>query len=1313
MKIQPWILVASCYFAGMDPSAAQMPKTGLEVPELAVIDSAMENLMTTNGITSGSLALARDGTTIFYRTYGWMNVSKTIPVRKDVMMRVASCTKPFTAAAIRKLVTDGELSLTDSVFSLGTPGGGILDHVPFGTPDARLSQITVLHLLQHRGGWDRGIAGDLTYRELESAADMGVASPPGRDALVRWIVGKPLQHTPGSTYSYSNIGYLLLGLIVEKVSGKPCREFIFETILEPLGVRDEDCIMGRSFKVDQDAREPEYDESTLATNVFYPAQSSAPRVQRPYGSFDMEARTGQGRMVVTTPLLVKFLQGYRISGNDIGSPLSTVLLGTSSHTGSLPGTNALARQRSDGIQYSVTFNKRTSSGTAYANQIRTLIDDIISSGQITTWPTRDALAFPKIVLKGAAADPLPATGAILDLGTILVGQPRDFEIRIHNSGDYPLQQLSFQLPLDSPIEILGGPPSQIEPSETATIRLRLAGTQTGPLTTECTLLSDDPDHPEIVLQIQAQIQALAQIQLLDSQGTPLPYTNAALTFGTLGPGEQGEVEVRLRNTGFASLEDIEILFTGEHADMFSVVTPPPPPALIAPGHEAIAQIRLAPTSSGVIQAVARILSSDPTHPEVQIQLSSLVMSASGVLNFSQSLTPVVEDAGEVKLHVQRTSGSIGTATVQIITTDGQAKLGTDYLSPPATFSLEDGQTEGWLVIPLIQRAGREPARTFSVSLAPHGIGSHVGQNHTTTIRILDSSDTKLPSLHVVSPAPNTAFRQPPFVIVAGSAEDNQGVRHVWITLNENPALAATLTNEGTAKAFFSQPLPSQPGRNRLRIQAEDFAGNLSTVTERVFFDDRPLIVSIVGPLGSGRVTNGFMPSSSRRPGTSYSMTATPSKGFIFHRWTANSFDGTGVAENLRYRPTLTFQMLNGLHLTAEFRPNPFATMAGSYTGLTSPENAAQAGIKTYGGLQARITSAGAVSGRLTLDGTVRAFRGLLDGNGTARFGKGAATVALLKTKKRPDISLTFSVAMNEAAELSGNAVVSGGTDQSPLHNAQIRATRAAFHRTNLVNTVLTPHGLGTRASGKFTAALLPQSHAFQLDGTTVLTPESFPSGGGRASMTLTALGSARLKGTLADGTRFTASTGLTADYQLLVFSRTQNGQGILGGQIDTAPSAPHGALSGPSFFWVKPPSSVSPRYPNGWQAGISIDLIGSLFQASNGQSTMPNWTSPETSSNYRIQFSGGPLTEPVTNDLHIAANDTLLFQPQPGFRLKISRSTGLIDGRVPSTEGSMPYSGVIIQFGPQAKGHGFVAPATNALPDSRNQTGAMQILPAN
>lgn len=383
-------LISIIFLAALTPLSVagdtDAPITGCEVGYLQPIDAFMIGFVETRNIPGAILAISLDDKVVYERGFGWKDEELSVRMPPDALMRVASVSKPFTAAAIRELIDDGQISLDTKAFDLGQPGGGVLPIVPFPSlGDPRLAEITIQHLLDHRGGWDRDVAGDLTYLEILIAEAMGIPSPPGRENVMRYILGQPLQSTPGAEYHYSNIGFLTLGLIVEHVSGQPVLDFIHQRVLSPLGVNKNDHRAGRTFQVDHDLREPFYHSTPGAVNVFDPDGS---HVDWAYGGWHHEARNGQGGQISTTRTLLSFLNDRYISGPSIGALLPDNLPSgfRRNHTGSLSGTEALARQRGDGISYAVLFNTRATTSPNHALAARLAIDDIFDTNQIN-WPT--------------------------------------------------------------------------------------------------------------------------------------------------------------------------------------------------------------------------------------------------------------------------------------------------------------------------------------------------------------------------------------------------------------------------------------------------------------------------------------------------------------------------------------------------------------------------------------------------------------------------------------------------------------------------------------------------------------------------------------------------------------------------------------------------------------------------------------------------------------------------------------------------------------------------------------------------------------
>jgi len=387
------LAAASLWAAATLPVSAVPAVSGRPVPELTDLDDMMTTFMDANGITAGALGLMQDGRIVYLRGFGEDYNGDDLP--ENALFRIASCSKPITAAVTRDLIAKGEFALGDNAFDLGQPGGGVLDAVgkfaPFPavwnpSPPAAspMTTITINHLLRHQGGWDRGITPDITYEELQVAADMGVASPPGRVNTIRWILGQPLDFTPGTDSQYSNVGCLTLGMIAEETSGLPLISYIRRNILTPsMWVPSTEIIQGRTFRSWQNPREPRYDDSDLAENVF--DNVGPDEVEKPYGSWDHEARVGQGGIVLSVATMLRFADTYRVGvwDSNIGQPLEIAPLASPQrHNGGLAGTNSAVRQRPDGYRVFAVFNKRGSPN--FGDQMIALVDEYLDNNFVPT-----------------------------------------------------------------------------------------------------------------------------------------------------------------------------------------------------------------------------------------------------------------------------------------------------------------------------------------------------------------------------------------------------------------------------------------------------------------------------------------------------------------------------------------------------------------------------------------------------------------------------------------------------------------------------------------------------------------------------------------------------------------------------------------------------------------------------------------------------------------------------------------------------------------------------------------------------------------
>jgi len=187
--------------------------------DVARMDQVVQSYVS-NGTFAGSVLVARGSDVIVSKGYGLANVEWNVPSSPSARFRVASITKQFTAAAILLLEERGRLKIDDLVKT----------HLP--EAPATWDRMTLFHLLTHTAGFP-GLQSPPTGRQppVESA-DGTVAG------FVTALMQRPLESQPGERFNYTNSGYLILGHLIQKLTGQSYETFIRENIFTPLGMKD-------------------------------------------------------------------------------------------------------------------------------------------------------------------------------------------------------------------------------------------------------------------------------------------------------------------------------------------------------------------------------------------------------------------------------------------------------------------------------------------------------------------------------------------------------------------------------------------------------------------------------------------------------------------------------------------------------------------------------------------------------------------------------------------------------------------------------------------------------------------------------------------------------------------------------------------------------------------------------------------------------------------------------------------------------------------------------------------------------------------
>jgi CubicO group peptidase (beta-lactamase class C family) len=184
---------------------------------VATIDSLAATFLADGPVAGVSVAVVKGRDTILAKGYGLADVENDVPATAKTVYRIGSITKQFTSAAIMRLVDDGKLSLDDTLGKL----------LPSAAPAWR--GVTLRRLLNHTSGI-RSYTGIGPRWQRRWREDM---SP---DTIVGLVRDDTLDFKPGAQWRYNNTGYVLLGMIVERASGKPYATFLQEEFFRPLGL---------------------------------------------------------------------------------------------------------------------------------------------------------------------------------------------------------------------------------------------------------------------------------------------------------------------------------------------------------------------------------------------------------------------------------------------------------------------------------------------------------------------------------------------------------------------------------------------------------------------------------------------------------------------------------------------------------------------------------------------------------------------------------------------------------------------------------------------------------------------------------------------------------------------------------------------------------------------------------------------------------------------------------------------------------------------------------------------------------------------
>src|SRR5687767_12560421 len=412
-------IVAVTVFAFALPIFAQ---TGIPAGYMSQCDTQMQTFMTNYQIPGATLAITKNGRLVYMRAFGTANQAGTEMTQPYHMFRIASISKPITSIAIMKLIENGQLSLSDKPFG----PGGILNVDPYfanaNITDTRVYDITIQHLLEHAAGWNRDVPmppgpvspyplgyphSDPIAFPLHVTQTLGEANPVTRRVMIKFSIQKGLNFAPGTSHNYSNIGYLVLGEVIEKKTGSTYENYVKQNIFAPLGIYD--IRLGKNLLADKQEREGEYINAFMTLSAYGTGQI----VPWQYGGWSIEAMDAHGGWIATSRDLVRLLTAVDAfpSRPDIlsASTIQTMTTpsatnpgyakgwsvnpaGTWWHGGSLDGSYSWMVRTNSQLTWAVILNKRTEA-SGFANAVSNLgFGSCVNT--TTIFPTHDLFDVP-------------------------------------------------------------------------------------------------------------------------------------------------------------------------------------------------------------------------------------------------------------------------------------------------------------------------------------------------------------------------------------------------------------------------------------------------------------------------------------------------------------------------------------------------------------------------------------------------------------------------------------------------------------------------------------------------------------------------------------------------------------------------------------------------------------------------------------------------------------------------------------------------------------------------------------------------------
>lgn len=334
--------------------------------DMEQIDDMVYSYMSRNSVPGATLAVAKEGKLVYAKAYGFADKETGDRMTTNTRVRISSISKTVTAIAIMKLVEEGKINLDDKIFG---PEGLLGDDYGTQRPYRQyITDLTVKHCLSHHvGGWGNA-----------SNDPTGLRNDLDAPSLISYIIDNiSLSAAPGSSYAYSNVGFMILGRVIESVSQKSYEQYVKDAILTPIGISAME--IGGNTLADQKENESRYHQAGAYTANFARRDANGGWIATASDLVNLflhadgfssvpDILSQSTIQTMTTPPFAyrNYAMGIYVNG------------GKWYHGGSFSGNRSHFVRTSSGLVAAILVNNN-------ATNLADLLDDIVSAS--VTWPS--------------------------------------------------------------------------------------------------------------------------------------------------------------------------------------------------------------------------------------------------------------------------------------------------------------------------------------------------------------------------------------------------------------------------------------------------------------------------------------------------------------------------------------------------------------------------------------------------------------------------------------------------------------------------------------------------------------------------------------------------------------------------------------------------------------------------------------------------------------------------------------------------------------------------------------------------------------